>query len=852
VPRHFSRASSSENIMRVPISWLKDFVDLNLSVPELAERLTLAGLEVEHIEYFGLPGAEVVWDADKIFVAQVERVERHPNADRLLLVTLDYGTAAAERKITVVTGAPNLKPGDAGQNVVLALKGSRLYDGHKPGKVLTTLKEATLRGIKNDAMVCSEKELGISEEHEGIILLPDDAPVGAPLMDYLGDAVLEIAILPNTIRCASILGIAREVAAITGTRVRYPDMSFETSGAPIESEAAVRIEDPRLNPRFTAGLARGVVQAPSPFFMQHRLKLVGQRPIGNIVDISNYVMFEFGQPTHTFDFAAIRPAADGRRTIVTRLPHAGESIVTLDGKPHELQPNDILVCDETGPLSVAGVMGGAESEVKEGTRDVLFETAAWHSISIRRTARFHNFSSEASYRFARGIHPALTMLAQKRGLHLLQRYAGAAVAPGIIDEYPQPTPVVQIELHPSHVTRLIGMDIPVADMTRILEALEFVVAPQPGSDALLVTAPDHRLDIEGEHDLIEEIARIHGLDKLPTTLMRDEMAPAPGNPSLDFEEQVRDLLADVGLTEIISYRMTTPAAEARLRVNAADERPYIGVVNPINPDRTVMRHSLLAGMLESLAGNVRHHARVALFEVGSVYLTSDAPAQVNKVGGIDELPRVAVAMTGRRDGAAWRGNDEAVVDFYDLKGVIESLLDGLRAPAATFRPTEHPSLRPGRAAEVVVGATPIGAFGELHPRVREALALDLPNTQPVLVAEFDLDALRSAAGAQDRQVRDVPRVPAVVEDLAVVVDDAVPATDVAAAIRRAGGAALTDVRLFDVYRGEQLGAGKKSLASTLTYQGTDKTISDADAEKLRNKIIRSVETQIGATVRKSA
>ncbi|MCX6017173.1 MAG: phenylalanine--tRNA ligase subunit beta, partial [Chloroflexi bacterium] len=737
--------------MRVPISWLKEFVDLSIPIPELAERLTLAGLEVEHIEYFGVPGAEVIWDSDKIFVAQVEQVERHPNADRLLLVTLEYGTADASHKITVVTGAPNLKPGDAGQKVVLALKGSRLYDGHKPGKVLVTLKEATLRGIKNDAMVCSEKELGISEEHEGIILLPDDAPVGAPLQNYLGDAVLEIAILPNTIRCASIIGVAREVAALTGTQVRYPAMNWTTSGAPIESEVALRIEDARLNPRFTAGLLRSATLGPSPFLIQHRLKLVGQRPINNIVDVSNYVMFEFGQPTHTFDFAAIRPAADGRRTVVTRLPRTGETITTLDGKPHDLQPNDILVCDETGPLSVAGVMGGADSEVKDHTCDVLFEVAAWHPISIRKTARFHHFSSEASYRFARGIHPALAMLAQKRGMHLLQKTAGGAVAPGILDEYPAPPPVVRIELHPARISRLIGMDIPVADMTRILESLEFVVETQPGSDVLLVTAPDHRLDIEGAHDLTEEIARIYGLEKLPTTLMRDEMAPTPGNPTLDFEEQVRDLLADAGLTEIISYRMSTPAAEARLRAdNSADDRPYVGVVNPINPDRTVMRHTLLAGVLESLAGNVRHHARVTLFEVGSIYLRTDNPATVNQVAGIEELPRLAVAMTGRRNPASWRAGAAATVDaidFFDIKGVFETVLDGLRTPAAVFRPVDHPTLRPGRAAEIVFGTTSVGVFGELHPRVREALALDLPTDQPVLVAELDLATLRAAAGA---------------------------------------------------------------------------------------------------------
>lgn len=851
--------------MRVPISWLKDYVDLPLSILDLAERLTLAGLEVEHIEYLGLPGAEVVWDKDKIFVAQVLTVSQHPNADRLLLVTLEFGQPGASRQITVVTGAPNLRVGDSGQKVVLALKGSRLYDGHKIEKVLVTLKEATLRGIKNDSMVCSEKELGISDEHEGIILLPADAPVGTPFMDYMGDAVLEVAILPNTIRCASIIGIAREVAALTGQKVRYPAMDVTAGGAPIENEVAIRIEDPKLNPRFTAGLIKGVTIGPSPFWMQHRLKLIGQRPISNLVDISNYVMFEFGQPTHTFDFDAIRIGPSGKKTIVTRLPHPGETIVTLDGKPRELQAGDILVCDEVGALSVAGVMGGAESEVTDSTKDVLFEVASWNNISIRKTARFHNFSSEASYRFARGVHPELAMQAQKRGLHLLQQIAGGTISAGILDVYPLPAKTVTIDLYPERVNRLIGMEIPVADMVRILESLEFTVAagatagatggsPQTGRLPLRVTAPPHRLDIEGAHDLTEEIARIYGLDKLPATLMNDEMAPAPGNPVLDFEEVAKDLLVNAGLSEIISYRMSTPAAEARLLApgTAPDDRPYIEVVNPINPDRTVMRHTLAAGLLESLAGNVRHHDRVALFEVGSVYLQGEGDAEVNKVASIDEQPRLGLAMTGLRHGASWQtAGDKAQMGFFDLKGVTETLLDGLRVPGVSFAAIEHPMLQPGRAAAVLSNGRQIGMIGELHPRVREQLELTVPAEQPVLIADLDLAALRESAGAQEKQVRDVPRVPAVVEDLAIIVNDDVKAADVETAIRRAGGATLSAVTLFDVYRSEQIGAGKKSLAYTLTYQGADKTVSEADVEKLRNKIIRSVETQLGATVRKS-
>ncbi len=835
--------------MRLPISWLKEFVDVTLTPAELAERLTVAGLEVEHIEYLGLPGADVVWDKDKIFVARVLSTERHPNADRLLLVTLDYGN---DRRITVVTGAPNLKPGDAGQKVVLALKGARLFDGHKAEKVIVTLKEATLRGIKNDSMVCSEKELGISDEHEGVIILPDDAPVGMPFMDYAGDAVLEVAILPNTARCASIIGIAREVAAMTGQTVRYPDMDFTAAGAPIENEAAVRIECPAFNPRFVAGLIKGVTLGPAPYLIQHRLKLMGQRPINNAVDISNYVMFELGQPTHFFDYANIRSGPGGKKTIVTRLASPGETLTTLDGKTRQMQPNDVLVCDELGALSVAGVMGGATSEVSDSTTDILVEAAAWNNIAIRRTARFHGFTSEASFRFVRGVHPEQAMLGARRSLHLLQKYAGGVISRGLIDAYPLPAKTVTVDLHPERVNKLIGMHIPTADMTRILRALEFEVDDARGAP-LRVTAPKHRLDIEGEHDLTEEIARIYGLDNLPATLMNDEMAPAPGNPAFEFEERVKDLLVTLGLNEIISYRLTTAAAEARLLAPGAppDDRPYLEVVNPINPDRNAMRHTLMTGLLESMAGNVRHHDRVALFEIGSVYLQGEGEAQVNRVERIDELPRLGIAMTGAQHSTSWRngGAAPAALGFFELKGVVESILTGLDARDIAIEAATHPMLRPGRAAAVTAGGRRIGVFGELHPRVREQVGIEVPAEQAVLVADFDLQALREAASGADKSIRDVPRVPAVIEDLAFVVDEDVRAGDVDAALRKAGGPLLADVRLFDVFRGEQIGPGKKNLAYTLTYQGVDRALSDADVEKIRAKLVRTLEHQLGARLR---
>ncbi len=807
--------------MRVPLSWLKDYVDITLSPSDLAEKLTLAGLEVEHIEFIGLPGGELPWDRDKIFVGQLLQVERHPNADRLLLATIEYG---APQPIVVVTGAPNIKPGDSGQKVVLALKGSRLYDGHKEGKVLITLKEANLRGIKNDSMVCSAKELGLSEEHDGIILLPGDAPVGSPLADYLGDAVLDIAILPNVARCASIIGVAREVAALTGQTLRYPQLDFVTNGSAIENELAIEIRDSNLNPRFTASIIRNIAPGQSPYWVQQRLQLCGIRAISNVVDISNFVMLEIGHPTHTFDLEGVRVGPSGKRTIVTRTALPDEKLTTLDGQVRELQPNDILVCDELGPLGLAGVMGGAESEVKGDTTSVLLEVAAWDNISIRRTARRFNLNSEASARFARGIHPSQAMLAQKRGLHLLQRICGGVIDTGLLDVYPNPAKVVTIDLHPEHVTRLLGVAIPVEEMVRILQALEFTVVGARGRTPLHVTAPDHRLDIEGEHDLIEEIARIYGYDKLPTTLMNDALPNAHGTPELSFEERLKDVLVEAGLQEIVTYRMTTPEAEMRAYApgTPADDKPYVQLLNPITPDRAAMRHTLLPGMLEMLQNNVRQatRPRTALFEVGSVYIPGESGVLP------DELPRLAISMTGRKYAPSWADAPEHAshpesLDFFDMKGVVETVLNGLTIRDVKFETASHPSFYPGRTAAIVVNGKQVGVFGEAHPKVREAWAMS--GDAPVLLADVDLTALRAAV-SDARAIADVPRFPATTEDLAIVVSEDVKAADVEMALQRAGGNLLRGITLFDVYRGEQIGTGKKSLAYSLMYQADDRTL----------------------------
>lgn len=826
--------------MRVPLSWLKDYVDITLPVEELAEKLTLAGLEVEHIETIGLPGAVLPWDRERVFTGQLVEVERHPNADKLLLATVEYG---ASKPITVVTGAPNIAPGDSGQKVVLALKGARLYDGHKEGRVFMTLKEATLRGIKNDSMVCSEKELGLSEEHDGIIILPDDAPVGKPLADYLGDVIFEIAILPSTIRAASIIGVAREVAALTGRTLRQPTTEYTATGESVESLVGIEIRDPKLNPRFTIGIVKGVTIKPSPYWMQRRLTLAGMRPINNIVDISNYVMLETGQPTHAFDYDAISKPA----TIITRLAAPGERLQTLDGTVRELQTSDIVVADATRALSIAGVMGGAESEVRPTTSNILFEVAAWNWINIRRTARRHNLNSEASYRFARNLHPDLTMLAQRRGLALLQQYAGGVVSSGILDAYPQPLPPVITVLDPQAVTRLLGVSIGVDEITRILTSLEFILEPLP--DGLLrVTSPAHRTDIEGAHDLIEEIARVYGYDKIPSTLMNDEIPQTEANPALEFEEQLRDLLADIGLQEIVTYRLTTHENESRILPPGVqhDDRDYVVLHNPINPERVVMRHTLVAGALEALASNMRHQARAGLFEVGSVYM----PAEEGVLP--DEISRLVIAVSGVRHQQSWQQHENVGLDFFDMKGIVEAVLSGLHIKSASYGPIEQPIFYPGRVASVnseARGREPrqLGVFGELHPLVREQWGM--PAGLPVFIAEFDVASLRTA-GAEHTAVIDVPRFPAVTEDLAVAVNEEVTASQVEAVIRRAGGNLLREVRLFDIYRGEQVGSGKKSMAYSLSYQADDRTLTDVEVEKQRGKMIRALESQLGGQIRR--
>jgi phenylalanyl-tRNA synthetase beta chain len=847
--------------MKVPISWLKDFVDVFIPLNELCHLLTMAGLEVENVQLVGLSSpAEkfqgsidhgfkiegISWDVDKIVVAAVHEVMPHPNADRLVLCRLEDG----EGEQIVLTGAPNLYPYKGQGRLPRALKvpyareGARIYDGRQPGQVLTTLKRAKIRGVESYSMICSEKELGISEEHEGVIILDDDAPEGMPLAEYMGDAVLDIALTPNVTRNANILGVAREISALTGEPLRQPSYEFQADGTPIKGKVSIEIRNPELNPRFVLGLVRDIKIYPSPYWVQRRLRLAGMRPINNIVDATNYAMLEIGEPLHAFDYDALVQRAGGKSpTIITRTAQEGERLTTLDGVDRALDPFTVLVCDTAGAISIAGIMGGAETEVSESTRNVLLEGASWNFINIRRTIASQRMLSEASYRFSRGVHPSMATRGVSRCLEMMRQWAGGVVDKGLVDNYPLPWHDPTIQINPADVKRWLGIHLTVEEILDILKRLEFKV--EINNQEVRATAPDHRLDIGeeviGVADLMEEIARIYGYERIPETRLSDELPPQRNNRDLELEERIRDLLVNLGLQEVVTYRLTSPEREAKRLLPGipAHDRPYVQLANPIAIDRNVLRQSLLSSVLEVVERNVRLRPRQALFEIGPVYHTSEKDTLP------DELLRLVIVLTGPRALTSWQEADTTPMDFYDLKGILDGLFQGIHVEKVHYEPSESPFFHPGKNARILVEEWQAGVMGELHPLVRERF--ELPET-PLLVADLDLKVLLEAM-SEIYEVQPVPVFPPVLEDLAIIVDDGLPAERVEAAIWHAGGKTLSEARLFDVYRGEQIGAGKKSLAYNLIYQAPDRTLTDEDVLKTRQRIVRQLEKELNARLR---
>ena len=832
--------------MKIPLSWLREYVDIDIPTSELAIRLTLAGLEVETIEQIG-----ETWDREKIVVGQIVEVKVHPHADRLCLAVVEYG---AGEPLTVVTGAPNVKVYETEMpphplKIAFATVGARLVDGHTQDGSTLKLKASKIRGIRSEGMVCSEKELGLSDEHEGILYLPDDAPVGTPLVDYMGDQVLEFDIKGAFGHLQSVIGIAREIAALLGKPLRRDMLQVAETQRVSRSEETdafeLKIPDPDLCARYTGAMIRGVQVGPSPFWMQQRLMRTGMRPINNIVDITNYVMLELGQPLHAFDYRNLRPRpGSDKPAIIIRRARQGETITTLDGETRDLDSEMLLITDGGGPVAVAGVMGGLESEVGQQTTDVLLESANFHFLNNRRTSQKLGLSSEASTRFGKRIPPELSIRAAARAAWLMAELAGGTVETTFGDLYPVRQRQIEITLPLSQIRRTLGIDVAVKESVRILESLEFKVQVHP--DRLHVVIPDYRLDINIPEDLVEEIGRIYGYDRFPRTLIGDKMPPQRRNLRLEGAERVRDLLTRCGLDEVITYSIVDAQDDDKLLPTGAAQ-DYVVIRNPITSERTHMRRQLLPSLLNTARSNLRFVERVAIFEIARVYHPRPGKALP------DEPRRLCIVMTGPREEGSWlEGQDRTTIDFYDLKGVVEALCAGLNAPHVEWKPGDSPAYHPGRCAQVRIIPTDdvsrdgvLGPMGELHPTVRAAF--ELPD-QPVCALEFDLDALLSSWSETTKA--QMPSVhPPVYEDLAIVVDEQVPASQVRQLIVQAGGRILRKVELFDVYRGEQIGKGKKSLAYALTYQADDKTLNAKAAASLRARIVKRLERELGATLR---
>ncbi|MER3450041.1 MAG: phenylalanine--tRNA ligase subunit beta, partial [Chloroflexota bacterium] len=692
--------------MRVPLRWLSDYVKVELSPEELAHRLAMAGLEVESVEKVG-----EFWEG--IRIGRVVRLERHPNADRLWLATVDLG----DYQETVVTGAPNLREG---VKVPFAPVGSRLIDPQQ-GK-LVELKAARIRGIESRGMVCSEAELGLSDDHSGIMLLPDDAPVGAPLRDYLGDAILETKPSPNRPDWFSLLGVAREVGALTGQAVTEPPAEYSEAGPPIDQVIRVEIADPDLCLRYCATVITGLKVGPSPEWLQRRLRAAGMRPINNVVDVTNYVMLEWGQPLHAFDLAQVR---DHR--IIVRRARPGERLVTLDGQERTLPPDALVIADAERAIGLAGIMGGANSEVSEMTTAIVLESANFHPTNIRRTAQALGLRTEASIRFERAIRPELTVPAVRRATALILELAGGQAARGLVDLYPGRKAAAEITVTAAQIRRLLGTEVPGPEVHRVLGLLGCRVE-EPESGVYRVTPPFWRSDLNIREDIIEELARIIGYDSIPTVMPAGPLPEPIFDPRPELEEAVRDILVGCGLQEVLTYSLVSRALLDRFDRNGAPEP--LRLVNPMSAEQEYLRTSLRPSLVNTLAANRRRGETgpVKIFEVGRVYWArpDDLPLELKRVVGL---------LSGPAGPRVWN-QPERELDFYDAKGVVETLLWRLGFEPR-FEPGTDPDLHPGKTALCLVGTERVGVVGELHPRLVEAFEL---RERPQLF-ELDLERL---------------------------------------------------------------------------------------------------------------
>ncbi|MBK5233734.1 MAG: phenylalanine--tRNA ligase subunit beta [Thermoleophilia bacterium] len=817
--------------MRVPYGWMAEYCDPGLSPQVLAEKLAMTGTEVERVVTSGPPSA------DNFVIGLVKAVEEHPDADRLRVCTVDAG--GEERSI--VCGAPNVA---AGQTVVVALPGAVMPGGMK-------IKKAKLRGVPSEGMICSESELELGDGKDGIMVLEDVlAAPGTPAAEVvpISEQVLELEVTPNRTDCFGIYGVAREAHAITGAALAPPpwqDQAIEPGGE-VDKLVSVKVENHDLCPRFTARTFTNVTIAPSPLWLRARLIASGLRPINNVVDITNYVMWLTGQPMHAFDLDLV---PDGALSI--RSAEAGEKVTTLDGVEREVSADTVLVCDSNGPTSIAGVMGGAVSEVSESTTSVLMEAATWNGPNILRTSRDLNLRSEASSRFEKQLHPELAERAQIVATALMVELCGATPASGMVDVAAPMPEAEPIRLRNGQVERILGLAIDTANQTEALEMLGFGVEPD-GEDLLVSVPADRFYDVTREIDLVEEVGRVNDLDRrLPATLPSGSGRVGGLSRQQGLQRRAEDSMREAGFDEIVGWSFTDPAEAVRLRLAESDPRARaVRLSNPLSEDQSVMRTTLLGSLLGAAGRNrSRGAGRIALFEFGRVYLPAgdfgpgplggDFPG--NQRPPVNEPQHLSVLATGAIDPASW-ADDPASADFFQIKGVLERLALGLGTTIEVIA-GEQPFLHPGRSGTVVANGQEIGWIGQIHPSV--AAAWDLDDT---VAFEIRLAELLEASPLGEETYGDFTSFPPVDRDLALVIADSVEAASVLAAAEKAGGDLLVSVTVFDVYRGDQIGPDEKSLALRMRFRADDRTLSDEEVDPVWQNIISAAEA-LGGKVR---
>lgn len=793
--------------MKVPYSWLNDYVDINVNATELGDLLTLTGSALEGIIVQG----DLI---NRVVTCKFKSIEKHPDAEKLSVCIVDIGNG---EELQIVTAATNMKVGDV---VPVALHKSTLADG-------TEIKKGKLRGVVSNGMFCSEAELGLKGEDEvdGLMILPEDAPLGVEIKEYLKlkKETLDFDITSNRPDCLSMIGMARETAATLRTTYKMPNLEYKvTSDSNINDELSVEVKD-SLCRRYMARGVKNVKIAPSPKWMQDRLLEAGVRPINNIVDITNFVMLEIGEPMHAFDKREIKT-----NTIVVEKALDGEKFITLDDTQRELDKTVLCIKDGERPVALAGIMGGQNSEVKEDTTEIIFECANFEGTNIRVNSKKLGIRTESSSRFEKDIDPNLAEIALNRACALICELGCGDVMEGTIDVYNEVKEVSSISVDSKWINKFLGTNISKEEMKRCLDSVD--LETEINGDTLDITIPTFRIDIAIKEDIAEEVARIYGYNNIEGTIFKVQTEREPKYRKEILDEKVIEVMTASGLNQSISYSFISPKAFDKIALpEDSDLRRVVTIKNPLGEDYSVMRTTTLASMMESLARNYsRNNSEAYLFEIGKVYIPSEDPTEIPTEKNI-----LTVGIYGD-------------VDYLNIKGIIENLIEGLGVKGVKFlRETENPSFHPGKTARLIVGRkTEAGVFGEIHPDVNENFGIEVP----CYVAEINLDAVYENSELENKY-KPLPKFPAVTRDIALVVDEEVLVQDIEDTIRKAGSNIVEKVELFDIYRGEQVEEGKKSIAYAIVYRNESKTLTDKEVNKVHEKILRALEYKLGAILR---